>query len=67
MLPDRSRCLNAEYLFNEWFFADPNVKSLLFFASIDSKVGIIPKAVGKDSKIFLLMIKYFNELNCPMS
>lgn len=67
LFPDRSRCLNAGYLFKEWFFAEPKVKSLLFLASIDSKVGIVPKVAGKYSKIFLFMIKYFNEVNWPIS
>ncbi len=60
LLPDKSRCFNAGYLFSEWFFKKPNDDSLLFLASIDSRVGIVPKDAGRDSRTFLLTIRYFS-------
>lgn len=63
LFPERSKCLNEGYLFSELFFGDPKVHNLLPLASMDYSVGMVPKEVGNASRIFLLMIKYFNELN----
>jgi hypothetical protein len=46
LLPERSRCLRAGYLLNEWFLNDPNDDNLLFLAYIDYKVYIVPNDNG---------------------
>ncbi len=62
LFPERSKCLSTGYLFKEWFFNEPNDDILLFFASIDSRVGIVPNEAGRNSITFLLIIRYFSWL-----